>query len=307
MGALDIAMGWSQVGVALTLWTLAEPVPVAPARPAPPGRVVALSAVEHAPDERWVFVDYDAIPGAGRGGEWLAYDQYEVTRAVRHEELVTESELSSAVRLVLSEVGADRLLESRYGLIEAVAVLYTVSNRRDPAWQNPLNHPEAPDFPGCGVDGTFQTCANADQYLGMSSWRALEPASRYPAEMLGAATDVAVAAWWLHANRRMDDPTGGATFYVHRCGGAAYGLKTWHCDAHLGFPRHDVPGANPHTGPIVFRALGPWLPRKGRYEPVEAMQLDYATEAEREPYPSALELGALATVSARAALATDPR
>jgi hypothetical protein len=214
------------------------------------------------------------------------------------------------VRLVVSEVGADRLIESRFGLLEALAVLYTVSNRRDPAWQNPLNLVEAPQFPGCDAGGTFATCANADQYLGMATWRALDPSSRYPAEMLAPAVDIAVAAWWIHSLRAVEDPTNGATYYVHRCGGAAYGMKTFHCDGHLGFPRLDVPGANPHTGPIVFRSLGPWIPRKGRYEAVESTALDYVGVGQDAPdgaLRTSSELGGLGFVTVSAAVMTDVR
>ena len=219
-------------------------------------------------DIRRLFVDL--TPYGEPGGVWLHYDYFEVTQARTAAELAAESELSLAVRLLISEIGADRMLASQESLTEAVGILYTVDNRLDPVVFNPEGRPEAPDFPGCGVTGTFYSCANAQQYLGMATWRALDPLSSYDPAMLEVAVDLAVAAWYLQERGLTSDPTDGATSYVHRCGGAAYAMPTWACDGHLGRPRSDVPGANPHTGPIMFKAPTRWLKHRGHYtyEPV---------------------------------------
>ncbi len=218
------------------------------------------------PDLREVFVDPEALGLADLpGATILRYDYHQVTRQLTGSELLSEDELSLAVRLIISEVGADRLLANRYGLLEAIGILYTVDNRLEWEIYNPLDQPKAPAYEGCGPDGEFATCANPQQYLGMATWRALDPASRYRPELLEAAVDRAVLAWWLQESRLVEDFTSGATVYVHRCGGTAYGLTTHHCDRHLGRPRRDVPGANPFTGPLVFRAPEAWLPRRGFY------------------------------------------
>jgi hypothetical protein len=227
---------------------------------------------------REIFVDYDALGAPGRvGGEWLTYDLHEVTRSVTKAELYDESELSVAVRLIISEVGADRLLVNRYGIIEAVGILYSVRNRLDSNQTNPLDVAQAPNFPGCGPGGDFRSCSNAQQYLGMDTWRALDPARRYPSEMLAAAVDLAVLAWWLERTDLVLDPTGGATSYVHRCGGEGYGLPTYSCDGTTGYGRRsdDVKGADPHTGPLVFRAQEAWLKRRGYYSQYQSRWIDY--------------------------------
>lgn len=215
---------------------------------------------------RDVFVDYEAL-GVEQpsGGEWLTYDWEAVTRPVDATDLTEEPELSLAVRLILSEIGADRLVSNRYGLLEAVGILYTVDNRLDQLAYNPENREHVPVFPGCGEGGSFASCINPQQYLGMSSWRALDPTSRYEQGLLEAATDVAVVAWWLQENHLIPDFTQGATNYTHRCGAAAYGMTTPHCDRHMGRPRGDVRGANPFTGPLVFRTPEVFHERKGFY------------------------------------------
>lgn len=229
------------------------------------------------PDRREVFVDTArfGVPGQP-GGVWLSYDFELVTRPIGPAELLAEDELSLAVRLIISEVGADRLMFNRFGGLEAIGILYTVDNRLEPEVYDPLDIAAAPVFEGCGRAGSFATCANPEQYLGMSSWRALNPRSRYRPALLEAAVDRAVLAWWLQENRLVEDFTLGATNYVHRCGGAAYALTTHHCDAHLGRPRGDVKGANPHTGPIVFRAPASFLQRRGYYSLYESVHVDYA-------------------------------
>lgn len=258
-------------------------------------------ALAPCPSAREVFVDYDALGVPERtGGEWLSYDLAALTRALSYEELQEEPELSLAVRLILSEVGADRLLANRYGLLEAVGILYTVDNRLDPQVYNPLDRAVAPIFPGCGPEGSFASCANAQQYLGMETWRALDPGSRYDAALLEAAVDVAVVAWWLQENRLIPDFTGGATNYTHRCGDAGYGLTTHHCDGHLGRPRKDVRGANPFTGPLVFRTPEVFLDRRGHYSLTISRWVDY------DPWWSAPDVGAEERAEMRAEEGLDP-
>jgi hypothetical protein len=235
-------------------------------------------------DQRTIFVDFEALSlDARRGGEWISYDFASVIRPLRAAELADEGELSLAVRLVVSEVGADRLLKNQYGLAEAVGILYTVENRMTDPVQNPENVDRAPDFPGCGPRGGFWACANAEQYLGMATWRALDPGSRYRPELLERAVDVAVLAWYLQRRGFVPDITEGATNYVHRCGGAAYGEPTWRCDGHVGRPRwDDIRGADPHTGPLVFKAPTVYQDRHGFYGLRESMVVDY------EPVPVAV-------------------
>jgi len=289
--ALQVGLTWSLplagLGLALAGAWLGPPVEAA-FRPRPVGGGAAVDSVlELDPclgagpgragceGHREVFVDHAALVGQP-GGVVLAYDYEAVTRALGVEELQDEGELSLAVRLIVSEVGADRLLDNQFGLGEAVGILFTVANRLDPQISNPLDHPRAPRFPGCGPDGAFVTCANAEQYLGMSTSRALRPAERYAPELLEPAVDVAVLAWHLVHAGLVADPTDGATNYVHRCGGVAYGQPTWACDAHFGGARRDdVRGANPFTGPLVFKAPTVYLPRKGFYGLRESLIIDY--------------------------------
>lgn len=235
-------------------------------------------------NQRSIFVDFESLGiDVRRGGDWISYDYGAVTRPLTEMELRDEDELSLAVRLVVSEVGADRLLQNQLSLAEAVGILYTVENRMTDSIQNPQNVGRAPDFPGCGPDGDFWACANAQQYLGMATWRALDPGSRYRPELLERAVDVAVLAWYLAERGLVSDITEGATNYVHRCGGAAYGEPTWRCDAHVGRPRwDDIRGANPHTGPIVFKAPTVFKDHQGFYGLRESMVVDY------EPVPTAV-------------------
>ncbi len=243
------------------------------------GLVVADPCPGGAPclSERQVFVDYGLLGIEGlAGGEWISYDYDEVTRPIAGADLPFESEISLAVRLIVSEVGADRLLVNRYALLEAMGILFTVDNRLDPLVFNPQAEDGAPDFPGCGAGGTFGSCTNPQQYLGMATWRALNPMLRYDDAVLEEAVDLAVLAWWLQEHGWVEDFTGGATNYVHRCGGGAYGMTTWHCDAHVGNDRRDdVRGANPFTGPIVFKAPTVYLDRQGFYGIHESRRLEY--------------------------------
>lgn len=227
-------------------------------------------------DARTVLLDLRSfdMPWGG-GAELITYDYAEVTRALTKAELLDEGELSLAVRLILSEVGADRLLVNRFGVLEAIGILYTVDNRLDPLAYNPEDRENAPLYPGCGPGGGFASCANAQQYLGMDTWRALNPSVRYNEALLVQATDLAVLAWVVQQRGLIEDFTEGATSYVHRCGDLGYGLPTWSCDGHMGARARDVKGANPFTGPLVFKAPAGWSIRRGLYELHESRHVDF--------------------------------
>ncbi len=221
---------------------------------------------------RALWVDHAAL-GLGPGGEWLVYDLDEVTRPLHKRDLVAEGDLSITVRLSLGEVGADRLVASRYGLVEALGIAWTVRNRLDEATFDPEGRGSAA-FPGCGPTGRFSTCANPRQYAGLGTWRALEP-SRYREDIRLQAVDVAVLAWWLYDGEKIDDPTEGATNFIHRCGGTAYGADTDRCDGWMGHARaDDIRGAKPTTGPLVFKAPGGW-DKRGWYRLREATWVDF--------------------------------
>lgn len=282
-----LVVGATVVASFLAVVPLPVPVPAHVEPPIPPwvpveafddaGLMVADPCDEgRCMDARSVFVDYEALGVDGmRGGEWITYDYAEVVRPVTVRELADEPEISLAVRLIISESGADRMLTSRQSLLEAVGILYTVDNRLDAAVYNVENQPFAPAFPGCGPGGTFYSCSNAQQYLGMATWRALAPERHYDPDVLAAAVDLAVMAWWLEEHRFLPDVTEGATNYVHRCGGAAYGMSTPHCDAHMGAPQGDVRGANPFTGPIVFKGPTVWYRAMGVYGIGETHRFEY--------------------------------
>jgi hypothetical protein len=269
------------VPVPAPVFVVVVPEPEPPLAPSEPFDDVGLMvadpcAEDRCTDARSVFVDYEALGIEGmRGGEWITYDYAEVVRPVTARELEQEPEISLAVRLIISESGADRMLMSRQSLLEAIGILYTVDNRLDRTIYDVENQPWAPSFPGCGPGGTFYSCANAQQYLGMATWRALAPERHYDPDVLAAAVDLAVTAWWLEEHRFVPDLTEGATNYVHRCGGAAYGMSTPHCDGHMGTPQGDVRGANPFTGPIVFKGPTVWYRAMGVYGIGETHRFEY--------------------------------
>ena len=199
-------------------------------------------------------VTLDRLPfGELTGSRLLDYNPNELLRSVSSSELPTIEEASVAVRLIISEVGADRLIDNQHGLEEALAILHTIGNRLTPSVYDPDNANINP-YEGCGPSGSIGTCANPDQYLGMATRRALKPLSAYSRETIIEATDIAYLAWVLYDTGAVPDFTGGATVYVHRCGGAAYGQTTYHCDGSDSRGIIDTPGANPHTGPMVLSA-----------------------------------------------------
>jgi hypothetical protein len=181
--------------------------------------------------------------------------------------------MSLTVRMALGEVGADRLVRSRNGLIEVLGMAWTVRNRLDEAVYDPEARGNDP-FPGCGPQGRFATCAQPRQYRGLEAATALDPTRVDPA-LLVPAVDIAVLAWWIYATHALPDPTVGATNFLHRCGGTAYGAPTERCDGWMGRNRSDdVRGARPTTGPLVFKAPGAWDPR-GWYRLTETTWVDW--------------------------------
>jgi hypothetical protein len=203
---------------------------------------------------RNIQITLDRLPfGDLNGTLFLEYDPSELLRHVSASELPTIEEASVAVRLIISEVGADRLIDNQHGLEEALAILHTIGNRLKPSAFDPDSANITP-YEGCGPTGSIGTCANPDQYLGMATLRALKPLNAYTRETILEATDIAYLAWVLYDTGAIDDFTGGATVYVHRCGGTAYGRTTYHCDGSDSRGIIDTPGANPHTGPMVLSA-----------------------------------------------------
>ena len=214
------------------------------------------------------------VPPIGAYDETVAYDYREVTRTITPVQLAKESDVSISVRLLLGEVGPSRLVGSAHGLDEALAILDSIANRRDPAAWNPDGRARFAGYPGCGMDESFATCANPEQYLGLRGKRALAPAIHIEAELLEAAVDRAVLAYWLVETGVARGAAKGATSFVHRCGGAAYGLSTDHCDG-VG---DDVPGAEPTKGPLVMRGPGKFLRHLGHYSLVDRSVIDYAID-----------------------------
>ena len=113
--------------------------------------------------------------------------------------------------------------------------------------------------------------------MGMGTWRALAPDTRYDAALLDRALDVAVTAWVLQETGAVEDPTHGATNYVHRCGGTAYGRSTYHCDGTRAKGVVDPPGALAHEGPTLFRAPYAIAPA-GYYRLRQVALVDYVVQ-----------------------------
>jgi hypothetical protein len=206
--------------------------------------------------------------------EPIAYDYTEVTRSIELSQMAHESDVSIAVRLLLGEVGPSRLVNNENGFEEAVGILDSVKNRMDPAAYNPEGKARFRGFPGCGPEGSLQACVNPRQYLGIQSVRALRPTHRIRPEILEAAVDRAVLAWWLVETGTARGVSNGATSFVHRCGGTAYGLTTDYCDGR----GKDMAGAQGTTGPLVLKGPGEFLPSRGHYALVERAKVDYVVD-----------------------------
>lgn len=215
------------------------------------------------PCEEPVTIEVDGVE--------VVYDHAEVTRRVRLAAMGDESAVSVAVRLLLGEVGPERLIRNRNAREEAVGVLATVWNRLDRERSDPEGRGARP-WPGCEAGAEFAKCANSGQYRGLRTWRALHPAEHVDPQHLSAAVSQAVAAFWLLESGRLPDPTEGATSFAHRCGGRAYGAHARHCD---GVGDDDLPGASLSTGPIAFRAPWRWDAERGLYRQRVTLLVDY--------------------------------
>jgi hypothetical protein len=214
------------------------------------------------------------------GEIWVEYDFEEVTRSISEEELVNESEQSVAVRLIISEVGADRIIDNQNGIWEGVGILWTVENRLDPAAYDPMNYGADP-YGGGGEEGTFISVATSGtQYEGIKSPVGLRPIEYYLGsdieEEFHEAVDIAALAYGLQSGNNtesvhIEDITKGATEigaseYRHRCGPPgheAYGHYTTECDEQSEI----LAGAHPHKGPLIFLAKNPddFIKEKGYY------------------------------------------
>lgn len=219
----------------------------------------------------------------------LGYDLHALSRAIQASDLPREPELSVAVRLVLAEVGPDRLLSSRWGLVEAMGVLRSVRNRLDPAVYNPDGHANLSPYPGCGPEGRFATCARPGEYQGLSSDAALRPGALWSEPLLVAAVDRAVLAYWLEGQAQLGDPTEGATRFEHRCGGRSYGEAISRCELR---PREAV------TGPIVFSRPDRLLEGRGYYALQESARVDFESWWGPRRRPSSRTREGLARLSA---------
>lgn len=244
-----------------------------------------------APPSAWVLTEGDAAPESLRHltvdlAPWTGEDRvldvwYDLEAALEPRTTRTVRAAPAwlvATRLVLGEVGNGRLAKGRWGTVEAVGVLQTVFNRLDEDTWNPLGIPNLGGFPGCDaphddLDAAFVSCAEPAQYFGLTKARGLRPARYGRDATVLEAVDRAVAAWVLARHVRVDDLTGGATMYVHRCGGLAYGDSTPHCDRDPTTP--DTRGANPHTGPIVFKRPIDFHPTRRFYTVTLSAVVDY--------------------------------
>jgi hypothetical protein len=221
------------------------PPPTDPPPPptTPPGhRTVAIEANGQQLSVQYPYQDYLLQTS---GTEWANLSQAEV-----------------GFRLVLGEVGAERLLKNQYALAEGVGVVYTVYNRLNPAVYDPQEK-GVWAYAGCGPGGSFVSCATANiegdyQYDAMGTAAALDPRSvltsnpffgTYGEEKLAEAADVAFAAYYLAANQVVPDPTGGAVQFAHN---------------------------PPATGPAIFYAASVFDPEVGNYAPTESKRIPYS-------------------------------
>jgi hypothetical protein len=267
------AVAWSAVSAPVGI----EPVPERPIdrpramaaraavqRPVPAPTVDTVELlVDDAPPGRLRTVTVDLRPFDGRDDQLrVTYDVDGATRPTSLARIATLPDWVAGVRLLLGEVGVGRLRASRWSVLEGVGILETVRNRLDPLLANPLDVRGVRAWPGCGPGGTFPSCIDPGQYLGIATSQALRPRTAAPDEAtLLEATDRAVTAWVVFELGVLTDVTAGATSFVHLCGGPSYGHPTAACDG----AGVDEPGAEAHTGPIVFRGPSAWSKRDGRY------------------------------------------
>lgn len=279
-----------------------EPVPEVEAPPPepsyPPYYTVELDGADVATDRRVALVDMMPLVGRQQVVE-VVYDHDAVTRPTTFKALRQTPEWQVGVRLALGEMGAWRLRDSRWGVLEAVGMFETVNNRLDPDLANPLREPSA-DWPGCGKGGTFSSCVDPGQYYGLNSDRALRPRAVTPAETLDAGVQVAVAAWFVYEEALLGEITAGATSFCHLCGGRGYGRPYDQCSGS---------GDDAARGPIVFRGPSTWLKSQKRYSLSPLAVVDF----EVGPKPTASKayvdylLHADATTYADAATRTSHR
>jgi hypothetical protein len=236
---------------------------------------VTLEGAAQAPKERQRTVTVDLAPVLGKEQKIaVTYDIDAVTKPTTLAQVRKAPKWVTASRLLLGEIGIGRLRASRWSLLEGVGILQTVRNRMDPQVSNPLGVKGVANWPGCGPKGTFQTCIHPKEYLGIATTQALKPlkSTAGDLDLVLQAADRAVAAWVVFDQGLLGDVTDGATSYVHRCGGDAYGQPTTACDGR----GRDAKGANPHTGPVVFKGPGQWLAAKGHYTMSILGKIDYA-------------------------------
>ncbi len=235
---------------------------------------------------RWIQVDLGKLQIEGLEGksDWFWYDYPAAMRKVTPDELLHESEESMVVRTLISEIGGERMIASRNGLMEAIAILYTVAHRQDPYYSNPEGIPDYIGYKGCEPGRRYAECANAVEYLGLGTWRGLHPDRHRDKATLQAAADLAIVAWNLQRYGIVEDWTEGSTSFVHRCGGVAYGMGTYHCDGTLDFGVKDVPGAHPNKGPAVFKTLTTY-DRHGFYDLRETVSVHYDRIPDDEAAP----------------------
>jgi hypothetical protein len=248
--------------------------PSAPPAPAPVAKAwtVELDGVAEVPPARRRTTTVDLLPIHGKPQRVsVVYDREAVAGPTTLEALPTKPEWVSGVRLLLGEVGAWRLKTGRWSLLEGVGILETVGNRFEPDLANPLRKRGVAAWPGCGPGGTFATCIDPAQYVGMASDRALRPRDAVPDEaVLLAGMDVAVAAWYVYEEALLGEITAGATSFVHLCGGAAYGKPSSGCAE---------AGGDPNRGPALFRGPSAWNKAQGRYTLSALAVVDFADGA----------------------------
>lgn len=234
--------------------------------------VESAEATDALPTTRTLHIDL--APYVGRPTvKTLTYDLDLVIGRRSRNDLDELPEWAYAVRLLLSEMGGRRLVDNRNALREAAGILETIDNRRDPVLWNPEAIINLRHWPGCSPDSSFQECANPDQYRGLRQPRALYPKQYFRNEDLAAMVDRAVQAWWLHEHGHLEGIAMGATSFVHRCGGEAYGRSTRYCDGNPDTP--DIPGSSTRHGPIAFKGPSRFDPARGFYRLGTFATVDY--------------------------------